>query len=193
MARKINTNALKKLIRLIKYTKDHLDDATDELMRKYYKVIEEDFEYIARSAIDHFYEGYDPNLYGRTMNLYNAYKVVVNDKEWAIYFEPEFLGNPYHQSSNIVFNVAFEHGYHGGSGKTVSESKEPWWRTPPMYKSWLGPAVGEAVSPREEIETKKDEYMEKIGGKIQADFDKMANRLLDPIEEQLLLILNGGA
>lgn len=203
----MTTNA--KLLKLLSMINDVITETymiRDELLNKYKKKTEEYFEYIAESAVDDFYGGYNPgssyvkkvkmgknkkgikrqkHAYDRTGDLYNAYKVVVNDDEWAIYFGPEFMQHNHHQSNEIIYNVAFEYGYHGGSGQTVSDSKAPWWRTPyPFYPNWLAPAVGEGISPKEAIEELYNTYMDNIEKIMQDEFDSAMNALLLPILKQ---------
>ena len=187
-----NANSIKKLRNMVINAYSEMYKIANMIIEKYTKETKEYFEYIAETAVDDFYAGYSPNLYERQGDLKNAYKVVVNKNEWAIYFGPEFMKNQHHQSNEIVYNVAFEYGYHGGSGITVNDVKAPWWRTPhPWYPEWLGPAQGEGISPKEAILELYNTYMDNIEKKMQAELDTALEQLFLPILRQVEFIYGG--
>lgn len=168
-----------------------------KLRDKYNKIVERDLKYMARSAVDIFYEKY-PTEYDRYGDLYNAFKVTATDTEWSIEFSPEFMKHEHHQSNEIIYNNAFVLGYHGGSwGKSDyfgfrPPSGVPYYRGPGGESGWVywtRPAV-RTTSPLEMIRSMDPQgYINKKAQNMIIEFDDILQPYVSKIKRNLSKIL----
>lgn len=181
----LNANSKKRLLNLILSTKKAIKDLEKYTNKKYKEKAEGDLAVIAGKAIDEFYRP-EPKIYDRMGDLYNTYKVIVNDKKWVIDLDPSYMEHQHHQSNEIVFNNTIIRGFHGGSeGEGKVDDGLPWYRTPhPFYSEWARPA--EQTTPPVEIITKEyEKYMDNISSIMQKDFDEKGEKILGLLEKQI--------
>ena len=180
-----NKNSLKKLYRLLLNAIEDVSKVEVQINTKYRNNAKKDLNQIARIAIDEFYESYDPLIYDRYGSLYDAYKVNVNKDVWEIITDSSFITSSHHQSNSIIYNNVFELGYHGGSTGEGLNSGIPHWRKPfPFFSEWGEQAVN-SIPPKEVIQEKYNQYMDKIPIKLQDEFDKKTEAIIKPIQTQI--------
>lgn len=162
-----------------KCTKQFITEATDNL------------NYIARSAIDKFYEDYEPNSYDRTFDLYNTYKIKVTADDWTIDFDSDFMEGMHrvdNQDPEYIFENSFIRGWHGGaiSGAGHPNPGTPYWRFPDVIMQtrdygtfltfsenspWFSPSL-KSPSPYKEIVRKSNLYMKLETAKYHAEINE---------------------
>lgn len=181
----LNANSKKRLLNLILSTKKAIKDLEQYTNKKYKEKAEGDLAVIAGKAIDEFYRP-NPNFYSRLGDLYNTYKVIVNDEKWAIDLDWSYMKYTHHQDNEIVFKNTIVRGFHGGSeGEGKVDDGLPWYRTPiPIYDKWSRPAV-QTTPPAETIAKNVEEYLDNIASVMQKDFDKKGDKILEPLIRQI--------
>lgn len=165
--------------KIIKDTKEQ----QKKVNRKYNKQVKENLNKIAISSINRFYD-YETN-YKRKWDLYNAYKVNVNSREWSILFDSKYMHE--HGSLNdYIFNIAFLDGYHGGanSGRNHPNPGEPWLRGGYNFSQWLRPATL-TESPFHMISKEATRYLDETKQKSQDEFEKPIIEELNKFEHKL--------
>ena len=129
---------IKRLRKEVKRTRNSLKDLEEQnkkLTQKFVKEAKENLSYIASTAIDKFYEDYEPHFYSRTYDLYNTYRIKVDENEWSIDFDSSWMENWHRvdaQDPEYIFENSFIHGWHGGaiSGEGHPNPGVPHWRIP---------------------------------------------------------------
>lgn len=180
-----NKNSIKKLYHLLLNGIRDIKKVETQINTKYRNNAKRDLDQIARLAIDKFYESYSPYIYDRYGDLYNTYKVNVNDKTWEILTDSSYMQSSHHQSNDIIYHNVFELGYHGGSLGEGLNSSIPHWRTPhPWYTEWHTPAT-HSIPPILKIEEGYNKYMDRIPIELQKEFDKKAEEVIAPIRNQI--------
>ena len=150
------------LIQQINETIEMISKAERKVCKKYNKIAKNGLENMAETAVDEFYNNYDPNSYKRKESLLHAFKVVATDDEWSIDFGARYMRKYKHhqKDNNIIYHNAFELGYHGGSwGKADEEGFRPpegvpYYRGPGgeyNFPYWLYSAEQDDISPYENI------------------------------------------
>ena len=193
MAR-LDKRSLGKLLNDLIKLDDELDKTEKKIKIKTKKEIRENLEYIARTAVDMFYEDYMPRMYRRTYDLYNAYKIRVNDKVWEVETNPDFMKNTHggknKVKSDYIFQNSFVNGYHGGStygtdlyGTPHPQPGTPYWM---LYGRWYKEAAGGRVSPEEYIKTEVEQYLDTVPQKMQNEFDGIIRPLMNDVRNQAL-------
>ena len=171
----------------------------ESITTKYEKLLRSELNYIADSAIDAFYEDYDPNTYNRLGDLYNTYKITVKRNKYDIEYEIDFSPNymKYHRGKKTyIYEAVFEEGWHGGdkAGAGHPEPGIPWYRNLGAinragddYESyepsgfWLRRAAC-STSPYEVMSKKMDDYISEWEEQYLDDVDKCCNKLLNDID-----------
>lgn len=177
------------LLSALKTFKQAFLSIEDKLNSKYNKKVGSQLRVIAKSAVDKFYESYEPHIYKRGEGLYTAFKVIANDEEWTLKTGPEFMKRDYKAGKEYVYINSFEQGFHGGAidGPKHPDPGTPYWRKPPPdYTFWGKPATQgpapqdliDAENPGGYIEQQEDEYF--------SDF----KILIQPYLNNLLAALN---
>lgn len=169
-------------------------------MNKYNNIVYDGLTKMAEDAVDKFYS-YHSNTYdfNRMGDLYNAYKVVVNDDIWAMYLGDEYMKYDHHQSNEIIYNNAFVEGYHGGSwGKSdyfgfTPPSGEPYYRGPGGeggFVFWTYKAAQEKKSPRDMIiEQDPKGYIDLQSQLAIEEYEDVVNKYIDKVYECIDSIL----
>lgn len=130
---------------------------------------------IVRTAIDSYYDSYDPKVYKRTESLYSVFHPEFTRTGFDLVFdESRFKGH--RADDEYIYNVMFKKGYHGGAPHNGGY----YWRFPspniayemgvPPYCVWYpwGPAV-QSESPWEAIQEEWNEYANNEGKKVFLD------------------------
>lgn len=131
----LDISRLNKAVRNSKKALEDMKDKNEKLTKKFIREATENLNYISSSAIDKFYEDYIPNIYERTYDLYNTYKVTVTEDDWNIDFDPSFMKEWHRvddQDPTYIFENSFIRGWHGGaiSGEGHPNPGTPYWREP---------------------------------------------------------------
>ena len=183
----MNRNSAKKLLRMVLQAMDDIPQIADDVYQKYSKEAKEYLDYIGRTAVDDFYSDYDPHIYNRQYDLYNAYRIHINTKRWEIVTDPGFMKKTHRVSNQYIFDWAFKFGYHGGAfdGPGHPNGVEPYYRTFPYYKTWSNPAVRAGFSPYLQIEEEATKYLDDTAVAMQKEYNDRANLILDNIIAQI--------
>lgn len=129
-----------------------------EIMRELLPIAYDEADRITTEAVNAFYEDFTPNKYHRKEDLKNAFDFGISDG-WNFKFAlgSDFMKYKHHQSNDLVYDIAFEHGYHGGSwgiDKNGEIAAVPYWRTPaPGFTHWYPPGypAPQSAAPRDYI------------------------------------------
>lgn len=183
---KIDRRSLDKLMKDIYDTKDKIIKLDKNINKKYKKEVKENLEYIARTAIDNYYESYSPNLYKRSFDLYNIYKVHVTDKEWEILYDSSYMNKTHRvdkDDSEYIYDWMFKLGWHGGAayGPDHPSPGTPWWK---LSGSWYKPAI-QTGSPYKQIKAESEIYLDDAIIQKQEEFNDKSNAILDSLEQQI--------
>lgn len=133
---------------------------------------------VIEHVVDMFYEDYTPHIYKRKEDLYNAYRVYIENGNWGYDFGSDLMLYQHHQSNEYIYENSFVGGYHGGddNGKDHPEPGVPWWKAPPSLKYWYKPASRWSSSPyfmaKREIEKLIDDMSHE---KYQDGHEKIVN------------------
>lgn len=125
------------------------------------KALKLELQYIIDKYVDSFYSAYTPGSntysgskknadtgyssapYQRLYNLYDAFKIEIEDDDWRVEAGHEFMdpmtGSKGADITRYVFELSLRWGFHGAHIR--SGAGVPWWRTPPNWQSWYMPAV----------------------------------------------------
>ena len=182
-------NSLNKLIRDLEKIENTANSAVEKIEKKYQKEVKNELEYIAVSAVEDFYDSYDPDFYDRWGDLYNAFKVVVNDKTWEIQFGSKFMQYKHRATNEYIYNLAFQMGYHGGAwnGSSHPFPGQPWVKNYPYGGGtvWIHPAARAKVSPYLKIRMEAKKYLREVPQKMQKEFEDTINPHMDALKEQV--------
>ncbi len=172
MARKRETQ---NLINSIDKTIAKIEKLIDEKPKKLVEDIDEE----AKSIIARWYATYpSPIYYRRNGGLYHAYKIIQDGTYVEIDYDPSYMSDfSYNQDKAIVFNNAFQLGYHGGCLGAEVESNVPHWRTMFLhYTHWSYPAK-KSFSPYKSIERAAKKLMKEYDASWDGDLDQIMNPL----------------
>lgn len=136
---------------------------------------------IARTAIDDFYDSYKngPHVYERTEDLYNTYKITVDDDMWNIQVGSEFMQNKHHQENDLVYWLSMKVGVHGG----FPHNGAYYWRTPTgIFSEWY---PGPAPYGPEDIESRILEEADVFIKEKQEEENKEVRVILDDIKNSI--------
>jgi hypothetical protein len=117
---------------------------SEGITAKYSSRVKSDISYIARSCIDRFYEDYEPLIYDRHGDLYNAFEVTFSNNKIKIRYSDDLMIAEHRADNSYIFENSFIYGWHGGarSGPNHPNPGEAWWREPaPYYSNWRSPAA----------------------------------------------------
>lgn len=192
----LDINRLEKAVRNTKKALDEMKNKNEKLTKNFVKTATENLNYIAVSAIDKFYEDYEPHSYDRTFDLYNTYRIKVTEDEWNIDFDPSWMENWHRvddEDPEYIFENSFIHGWHGGAiaGMGHPNPGTPYWRlrnisiptatggeikafssTSPWVPSLMSP------SPYKEIVRKSNLYMRLETSKYYETYNENINKFL---------------
>lgn len=177
----------------------------DKLTKSFISESSEELNYIAKSAIDKFYESYEPLMYERTYDLYHTYRITVTENEWSIDFDPSFM-EEWHRvdakDPTYIFENSFIRGWHGGaiSGEGHPNPGVPYWREPINFiegafggklwyftqdSPWHSPSLM-SPSPYKEIVRKSNVYMKvkiaRYHSEYNANVDKFRQQMIRNLE-----------
>lgn len=127
------------------WTEELLKQVLGETSELYIKELKEWVDFAIRSAIDIYYDNYEPKYYHRNYKLYSAYKIdVINGCiNWNI--EASNMDNAYRvKKKDYIYEIAFEgidgYAYHGGAtkGEPYPHPNEgiPYWRSGEHFSKW---------------------------------------------------------
>lgn len=152
-------------------------DKVPEILKKYDRLFAEEAELAVKHVVDAFYESYTPFKYGRKLDLYHTYELIITDSIWDWKFGPEYMEAKHHQDNSYIYQNSFIEGYHGGVdyGKGHPDPGTPWWRGLPSFKYWSRPATQWGESPY---------YMALI------ELDKVVDTLVEQKVNECVSILN---
>lgn len=147
-------------------------DNAKKLKKKMDAQTESDLNHIARIAIDHYYESYDPEYYERTGDLYKVFSVEITDESISLTYNYRSLRNHDILLRKYIFDYMFLQGYHGGAISGYGHPAEgiPWYRGTPKgsnkFAFWTTPAV-QTDSPYEEMEANSQKYIDDVNERYQ--------------------------
>ena len=176
MQLELDLKRLRKSVQQTRTAMDNMKKENDKLTEKFIRKAKENLKYIATTAIDKFYEDYEPHFYERTWELYNTYKITVTEDDWSIDFDSSWMGDTHRAEPEFIFENSFIRGWHGGgtSGDDHPEPGVPYWRWPDVTiyteyggkikafsheSPWFTPAL-RSPSPYKEIVRKSNLYMD---------------------------------
>ena len=191
----MNKHSRNKLIRLLNEAKDACKEEAKKIEKKYQSIIEKELNYRATNIIDRFYADYpDPHVYDRWGDLYNVFKVTVNDKVWEIKMSPNYMKYDHGVPNEYIYTLAFQYGYHGGAidGEDHPAPGVPYYRTFPNYKTWSRPAEFADFSPFREMQEMCEKYIDEIVDEMQAEYEKNMNKYFDKLEQQIEKVFQQG-
>lgn len=157
---------------------DEIIDVGQDLHSKYNKQVYYRLRFLAREVIDDFYDSYNPRVYDRNYDLYNAFQVHTATGVWKIWWSSNLMISKHHQSNFIVYNNAFLHGWHGGSGGTdrngiTVPKSEPHYRVPVgEWSNWGAVAANAGFSPENRIDQVSKQYMKESYKNMAQEFEK---------------------
>lgn len=138
----------------------------EQALRKVVPQMKRKADLIIKTAIDAYYDSYNPLVYDRTESLYKVYKIKGNEKAgFDILFDSRFIKVEHRVNNKYIYNVMFKKGYHGGA----PHNGDYYWRWPSPqvgkelgiipYFGWYpwGPA-SQSESPWERIQMEWNEY-----------------------------------
>ena len=183
----MDNRSYKKLQRLLNEFPKTVQDIAEKNDYKYQKRAKRDMAGIARTVIDKFYEGYTPYIYDRWGDLYNTYKIIVNNKIWKIDYSYKYMKYEHRVSNKYIYQWSFIFGYHGGAfdGPGHPEENVPYYRSFPYYKSWSYPAFREDFSPYLLIEERIKDYFYQTNIDLNLDFKKKVLPYMNEIKTQI--------
>ena len=180
-----------KLVKLIKKKLDEIEKIND----KYYKIGKSDLEYIARKTVDEFYDDYEPLMYERYGDLYNAYKLTASKQpngmfSFEILYDWSFMHYTHRVSNEYIYENSFIYGWHGGArtGPNHPNSGEAWWREPsPYYTNWKSPA-SQSEPVKEKIRTRLERHLSLLQIEMQKEYN---NKIVSSIKSEMDVYLKG--
>lgn len=172
MSEKMNK---KKLIKLIKKNINEIR----KLNEKYYKMGKSDLEYIARKTVDEFYEDYEPLLYDRYGDLYNAYAIIPNKLpngmfRFDVLYDWKLMQAEHRVSNEYIYTNSFIYGWHGGarSGKNHPDPGQAWWREPvPYFTQWKSPSA-RSDSIKDKIVSRLERHVVLLQKEMQKEYEE---------------------
>lgn len=135
-------------------------------------------DFIVKSAIDAYYDAYEPKVYRRNESLYSVFKIEFSPAYgFELAFDPKYMKEGSHRVGNeYIYDVMFKKGYHGGA----PHNGDYYWRFPspqsaqalgvPAFITWypFGPAA-QSESPWERIQIEWGDYTNGSGKKLFLD------------------------
>ena len=135
----LDTTRLKKAVEQTRKSLDLTEEKNNKLTKKFISKATDNLKYIASSAIDKFYEDYEPHFYDRTYDLYNMYRVTVTEDEWHIDFDPAW-SESWHRVDSKTPNIYLRtHLYTAGTVVQLAEKdiQTPVFRIGECLKTWF--------------------------------------------------------
>lgn len=179
------------VVNAVNDAKDAFPIIEKKTIQKYNIKVKRELGHICRNAVDLFYSK-DDFSYDRFGDLYNAFKVVVNNNEWSVYYGPEFMKHKHHQKNEIIYNNSFVNGYHGGSwGKEDINGFQPpegipYYRGPGKgsFKYWTYPAeeTKDQEGPYKIMDPQVNEYLDQAIIDRQEEANELAQVYIDKAE-----------
>lgn len=212
MKLELNNKTIDKNIKSIEKNLSKIEKKNKKELDNYLKESRENLKYIVQTAIDRFYEDYEPHFYGRAFDLYHVYKINVDENGWNIDFSPDFMKAYHRVSHEYIFENSFINGYHGGatSGYGHPDPGTPYWRNPShktimdlnslrsasyeiyFFKKgddkWLRPAI-KSPSPYNEIRYKAKDYMDLAYEKYMNEYNARMNDFYSDVKRKLERII----
>ena len=152
-----------------------------QISKKYNTQVQNHLEVIAESAVGDFYSDYDPWMYVRNEDLYNAYKIAVNDDKWEILLGPEFMKSKHNQDNKYVYWLTMVAGMHGG----FPHAGDFYTRTWPYFYTWYDTAARGPEDTEGRIIDESNEYLDDMIAKRDNELDSKINPILDEIEARI--------
>ena len=128
---------------------------------------------IVKTAIDSYYDSYEPHIYQRQESLYSAFQVELTHAGFDLVFDEGNMRGGHRISNEYIYDVMFKKGYHGGA----PHNGNYYWRYPspqfaselgiPPYITWypFGPAI-QTESPWERIQAEWETYRNTEGKQL---------------------------
>lgn len=189
------------LLNFIKKKLKELQKIEAQMYQLFHKM-EDDLDYICRTIIDDFYSDYMPNshtgvdpvFYRRTFDLYNIYRIYVEDGFKQVALSSDFMQHEHHQGNDYIYKMTIEQGYHGGSyGKNTPQPNTPYYRKPyPEYTEWGRPAVKSAVPPEKIFELEVNEYFDKSDKEFHNKIFIPAKKIVDEMKNRAIQVYGKG-
>lgn len=140
---------------------------------------------IVKTAIDSYYDSYEPHIYKRKESLYSVFQVELTSTGFNLVFDGSNIHGDHRVNNDYIYDVMFKKGYHGGA----PHNGNYYWRFPspqfasemgvPPYITWypFGPAV-QTESPWERIQAEWAIYSNTEGKQLllkafQSEIDKV--------------------
>ena len=194
----MDKRSLKKLQRLLNDFPNKVQELAEKNDYIYQKKAKREMTQIARMAVDNFYDSYAPHVYDRWGDLYNAFKVTVNNSIWKIDYKSNYMRYRHRVSNDYIFELSFIGGYHGGAvngpnhpapgslyGPNLIGSGIPYYREFPYYKTWTIPAK-KSESPYLIIEDKIGNYFDEVNTEMNKTFQNVVAPYMKEIKEQII-------
>lgn len=128
---------------------------------------------IVKTAIDSYYDSYEPRIYQRQESLYSVFQVELTSTGFDLVFDGGNMRGSHRVDNEYIYDVMFKKGYHGGA----PHNGNYYWRFPspqfasemgvPPYITWypFGPAV-QTESPWERIQAEWATYSNTDGKQL---------------------------
>ena len=98
---------------------------------------------ICKSAVDSYYNDYDPMKHGkyrRKYSLYEAYHVGIRGKKFVFELGDELMTSRHRVSNEYIYEMMFQEGWHGGANKIAEDKIDRWLPHPdPGVPYWRYP------------------------------------------------------
>lgn len=135
---------------IINRANNALKDAYKEALPKIEKNVKKQW----KSAINEFYNSYNPIYYSRSYSLYNLLSTRITSDNIYISTDSNNLNGSYRVDDDYIYDIIYKEGWHGGAtdgidsfGKYHPKPGIPYWRTPtPIYSHWGNQSI-KTVSP----------------------------------------------
>ena len=126
-------NKKQRLVRSLTDIVNAVPSDISKMATKYEEKLYEELNEIAESAVEDFYNDYDPSSYERFGDIYNMYKITVKANGYGldieVDFDPKYM--KYHKGKKeYIYETVFKEGWHGGdkAGAGHPEPGIPWYR-----------------------------------------------------------------
>ena len=184
-------------IALSKYIAKKIEQA-EKYVDKYEKFkldMVSDLDYICRTIVDDFYSDYmpkgsDPIYYVRKYDLYNAYKIIIDDDTWEVDEDWKYM-HEHGKWNEYIYDLSFVRGYHGGaiSGDGHPDPGIPYWRNPfPTFNNWGRPAAV-SQSPYYRMEEEANRYFEKMDAEFEKTIMKPLEQIVFDVKQRVVSVI----
>ena len=133
---------------------------------------------IGETAVRDWYNDYSPRFYRRTEDLFNAYKVTVDHQEHTRDFEvgSEFMEYAHHQDNDLIYQIAFVNGIHGGFPKQNFAGRVPVG----IFSEFSSNSQPQSASPRDAIQPQVQQLLK--------DYDDKELKVVEKLYEKFTSI-----